>query len=61
MATLRRGRRAVGKPRDLLGDAEVVVRTFEGDRYARRKSDDDDVEGALAAASRVGKARVPAP
>jgi hypothetical protein len=33
----------------------------EGYRYAGRKPDDDDVEGALAAASRVGKARVPGP
>ncbi len=40
-------------PRDLLGDAEVVVRTFEGERYAARKPDDEEVEGALAAASRV--------
>jgi len=46
-------------PRDLLGDAEVVVRTFEGERYAGRKPDDEEVEGALAAASRV-RERAPA-
>jgi len=40
-------------PPDLLGDAEVVVRTFEGERYAGRTPDDEEVEGALAAASRV--------
>lgn len=33
----------------------------EGYRYAGRKPDDDEVEGSLAAASRVRKARVPAP
>jgi len=46
-------------PRDLFGDAEVVVRTFEGERYAGRKPDDEEVEGALAAASRV-RERAPA-
>jgi protein-glutamine gamma-glutamyltransferase len=40
-------------PPDLLGDAEVVVRTFEGERYAGRTPDDEEVEAALAAASRV--------
>jgi transglutaminase-like putative cysteine protease len=46
-------------PGDLFGDAEVVVRTFEGERYAGRKPDDEEVEGALAAASRV-RERAPA-
>ena len=46
-------------PRDLFGDAEVVVRTFEGERYAGRKPDDEEVSGALAAASRV-RERAPA-
>jgi transglutaminase-like putative cysteine protease len=46
-------------PHDLLGDAEVVVRTFEGERYAGRTPDDEEVEGALAAASRV-RERAPA-
>src|SRR5438093_904757 len=40
-------------PRDLFGDAEVVVRTFEAERYAGRKPDDEEVDGAFAAASRV--------
>jgi transglutaminase-like putative cysteine protease len=46
-------------PRDLLDDAEVIVRTFEGERYGGRMPDDAEVEGALAAASRV-RERVPA-
>ena len=50
---LRRIERDGALPRDLFGDAEVVVRTFEGERYAGRKPDDEEVDGALAAASRV--------
>lgn len=58
---LRRIERDGALPRDLFGDAEVVVRAFEGERYAGRKLDDEEVEGALAAASRVGRWRIPAP
>jgi transglutaminase-like putative cysteine protease len=50
---LREIERSGALPGDLLGDAEVVVRTFEDERYAGRKPDHEEVKGALAAASRV--------
>jgi transglutaminase-like putative cysteine protease len=50
---LREIERSGALPAGLVGDAEVVVRTFEDERYAGRKPDHEEVEGALAAASRV--------
>jgi protein-glutamine gamma-glutamyltransferase len=43
-------------PREIAPDAELVVRAFERERFSREDPPPDEVEGALAAASRVREA-----
>ena len=50
---LRAIRRSRTLPSELLPDAEVVVRTFERDRFSGEKPPPEDVEEALSAAARV--------